>query len=234
MFVVAALATVIGAMIQGSIGFGMNLVTVPALALVLPEALPVAVIILGIPISLSMLRYEHDAVDRAGIAWIIVGRVPGTICGVAVVAIVSTRVLQGVVGVVVLTLVAASMLMPPIQVSTRTQLAAGWASGLTGTAAGIGGPPLALLYQHHAGAIVRSTLAASFLFGTFLSVAGLALAGQVSSGQALLGAGLSPLAIAGSIAGRRFHSWLDRGWLRPLVLAFVSVAAAMAVADALM
>src|SRR3546814_3868911 len=41
--IVAALATFVGATIQGSLGFGMNLVTVPALALVLPEALPVAV-----------------------------------------------------------------------------------------------------------------------------------------------------------------------------------------------
>src|SRR3546814_12821285 len=62
--IVAALATFVGATIQGSLGFGMNLVTVPALALVLPEALPVAVITLGLSISIGMLRHEHPALDR--------------------------------------------------------------------------------------------------------------------------------------------------------------------------
>src|SRR5690606_23216691 len=36
----AALATLVGAAVQGAIGFGMNLVTVPVLALLVPEALP--------------------------------------------------------------------------------------------------------------------------------------------------------------------------------------------------
>src|SRR3546814_2113004 len=71
--------------IQGSLGFGMNLVTVPALALVLPEALPVAVITLGLSISIGMLRHEHHALDRVGLAWILAGRVPGSVVGAWVV-----------------------------------------------------------------------------------------------------------------------------------------------------
>src|SRR3546814_14681487 len=75
--IVAALATFVGATIQGSLGFGMNLVTVPALALVLPEALPVAVITLGLSISIGMLRPEPPARPRVGLAWHLAGRVPG-------------------------------------------------------------------------------------------------------------------------------------------------------------
>lgn len=230
---VAVLATVLGATIQGAIGFGMNLVTVPMLALVLPESLPVAVIVLALPIAVSMLRHEHHAVDRAGLGWIIAGRIPGTLCGVLVVATVSTNMLQGIVSILVLALVAASLLTPPVPVSAGTQLAAGTVSGVTGTAAGIGGPPLALLYQNQTGAIMRSTLAASFLFGSLLSIVTLGIAGEVGPGQLLLGAGLAPLAVMGSIAGRRFHDQLDHGWLRPSVLVFVSIAAGMALIDAL-
>lgn len=230
---VAALATLIGATIQGSLGFGMNLVTVPALALVVPEALPVAVIVLGFPVSVSMLRHERRAVDRAGVGWILIGRLPGTAIGAWVVAVVSTAVLQGLVGVVVLLLVVASAVMPPLPVRRDSQLVAGVVSGVTGTAAGIGGPPLALLYQHGSGAAMRSTLAASFLFGTILSLAALALAQQVGVGQLLLGAGLAPLVVAGTVAGRSFHGWLDRGWLRPAVLLFAAAAALTVLLDAL-
>ena len=230
---VAVLATILGATIQGSIGFGMNLVTVPALALVLPEALPVTVIVLGLPISIGMLRHERHAIDRLGVAWIVAGRVPGTLFGAWVVATVSTAVLQGLVGLVVLLLVVASVVVPPLPVRRGTQVVAGAVSGVTGTAAGIGGPPLALLYQHQSGAIMRSTLAASFLVGTFLSIGALAAADEVGTGQLLLGAGLAPLVVAGTVGGRRLHGWLDQGWLRPAVLTFAAVAAITVLVDAL-
>lgn len=230
--VAAAAATAVGATMQGAIGFGMNLVTVPVLALVQPKALPVTVIVLGIPISAGMARYEWKSLDRAGVAWIIAGRVPGTVAGALIVAAVSTSVLQALAGGIVLALVVASVVTPPLRVHRGTQLAAGVVSGVTGTSAGIGGPPLALLYQRHPGPTMRATLAASFMLGTVLSLVTLGAAGQVGADQVFLGAGLAPVVIAGSIAGRRFHRWLERGWLRPAVLTFAAVTAVTALIHA--
>jgi uncharacterized protein len=221
--VAAAAATAIGAIVQGSLGFGMNLVSVPVIALVLPKALPVTVIVLGIPIAIGMVHYERHAIDRVGVGWIIAGRIPGTILGGWVVVVASTAILQGVTGAIVLALVVASVAMPPLRVRRETQMAAGLVSGVTGTSAGIGGPPLALLYQHHPGPTMRSTLAASFVFGTLLSLATLLIAGQVGADQVLLGCGLAPVVVAGSVVGRRLHSFLDQGWLRPAVLVFAGI-----------
>src|SRR4029079_5193713 len=120
--ILAALATIVGATIQGSIGFGLNLVTVPVLALVLPDALPVTVVLLGIPISIAMLRHEHHALDRRGLGWIITGRVPGTIVGAWVAATVTTTMLQGLIGGFVLLFVLASILTPPLPVRPGTQV----------------------------------------------------------------------------------------------------------------
>ena len=228
----AAVATLVGAAIQSSIGFGMNLVTVPVLALVLPESLPVAVIVLGIPISVTMLRHEHGAVDRAGLGWLIGGRIPGTALAVWVVAVVSTAALQVVVGGVVLAVVLASVVAPPIPVRPATQAVAGMVSGITGTAAGIGGPPVALLYQHREGPTIRSTLAAAFLIGTGLSLSFLLAARLVTLEQVALGVGLTPLVIVGAVWGRRSHATLERGWLRPAVLGFAAVSALLVIADA--
>ncbi|MGH8978482.1 MAG: sulfite exporter TauE/SafE family protein [Acidimicrobiia bacterium] len=230
----AALATIFGATIQGAIGFGMNLVTVPVLALLLPESLPLVAVLLGIPISIAMLRHEHHALDRNGLAWIITGRVPGSIIGAWVVATVTVATLQGLIGAFVLVFVGTSLFTPPIPVRSETQLAAGAVSGVTGTAAGIGGPPIALLYQHHSGPAMRSTLAASFFFGTLLSIITLSVARQVGWDQVGLGLGLAPLVVAGSYAGRRFHDFLDRGWMRPAVLVFATISALVVIADALL
>jgi uncharacterized protein len=228
---VVAVATLTGAAIQGGIGFGMNLLVVPVMALVMPEVLPAAAILLGVPISITMLRYEFSALDRAGIAWLFGGRVPGTVIGVALVATVTTAVLQVLVASVVLLFVAASVAAPPIRVTRLTKLGAGAVSGVTGTAAGIGGPPVALLYQHHRGSVMRSTLAASFFFGTLLSFGGLAVGGQVTARQLLVGLVLAPVVVSGSVLGRRLHAVLDRGWLRPAVLTFAAAAALGTIVD---
>lgn len=229
----AVAATAIGAMMQGAVGFGMNLVTVPVLALVQPKALPVTVIMLGIPISIGMARYEWKSVDRAGVAWMIAGRVPGSVGGALIVATVSTAALQAIAGGIVFALVIASVATPPLSVRRGTQMAAGVVSGVTGTSAGIGGPPLALLYQHHPGPTMRSTLAAAFMFGTALSLVTLGAAGQVGADQVFLGAGLAPVVVAGSVAGRRFHRFLELGWLRPTVLVFAGLTAVGALIRAL-
>ncbi len=227
--IAAAVAIAIGATVQGSLGFGMNLVSVPVLALVLPKALPVTVIVLGIPIAIGMVRYERHAIDRAGVGWMVAGRVPGAILGAWIVATVSTSTLQAIAGGIVLILVIASGFMPPVRVRREAQIAAGVVSGLTGTSAGIGGPPLALLYQHHPGPTMRSTLAAAFFFGTVMSLVTLVIARQVRTDQIVLGVAMAPMVVVGSVMGRRLHKFLDRGWLRPAVLILASITAVTAI-----
>jgi hypothetical protein len=228
----ALLATLVGASIQGSIGFGMNLVTVPVLALVLPESLPATAVLLGIPMSLAMVRHEHQSIDRSGLTWILVGRVPGTILGTWVVAAVSVDALKVLIGAFVIGAVALSLGAPPVRLSRSNQFTAGVVSGTTGTAAGIGGPPLALLYQHSSGPTMRSTLAAAFFVGTIFSVLSLAVAGQVLLAHLVLVTLLVPVVVAGSWIGRRLHGVLDRAWLRPAVLAFAAVSGIVVIVDA--
>ncbi len=231
-FVAAAVATLVGATIQGAIGFGMNLVTVPVLALLVPGSLPVSVIVLGIPISVTMFLFERHSIDRQGILWIFVGRLPASAVGAAIVAAVSTSALQAIVGLLLVAMVVASVAMPPVPVNRRSQTVAGAIAGLTGTTAGIGGPPLALLYQRYAGPTIRSTLAASFLFGTVVSLSALSLSGSVELDQLAFGAGLAPFVVGGVLIGRRAHDLLDRGWMRPAVLTFACLSAVVVLVEA--
>ncbi len=227
-FVLIAATVLVGAAIQGAIGFGINLLSVPIFALVAPELLPVAAIILGIPISIAMLRHEHADLDREGLGWLIGGRVPGSVIGAWFVAVASTSSLRIAVAVFVLVLVAASIAAPAIPVAPATQVTAGVVSGITGTTAGIGGPPVALLYQRHRGPAMRSTLAASFVAGTIISLTTLGLSGSIELEAVVVGAALAPVVLLGTVLGRRMHGLLEQGWLRPAVLA-VSVGSAVAV-----
>jgi len=231
-FAVLVVAVLVGAAIQGAIGFGMNLVSVPVFAIVAPETLPVAVIVLGTSISISMFRHERADVDRTGLAWIIGGRVPGSVLGAWFVAVASTQDLRVAVASFVMAIALVSAAAPAVPVSPFTQLTAGVVSGVTGTTAGIGGPPVALLYQRHRGPTMRSTLAATFFAGTIISLAVLAVSGSIELHAVLVGAALTPAVVAGSVLGRFFHDLLERGWLRPAVLVFSIASSVWVLVDA--
>jgi hypothetical protein len=97
----------------------------------------------------------------------------------------------------VLLAVAMSTLTASIPVNRVTATTAGFASGAMGTATSIGGPPLALLYQHHEGPVLRATLSVAFAVGTVLSLTGLAIAGAIEPWHVVLASALLPGLLAG-------------------------------------
>jgi uncharacterized membrane protein YfcA len=223
---VALTAVLAGAFVQGSVGFGVNILAAPVIALVEPDALPAALILAALPLAAGMLVREHGAIDGDGLRWLVVGRLPGTVLGVLVVATLPADGLSVVIGALVLAAVAMSAVAPPPAVTRTSALAIGALSGAMGTASSIGGPPAALLYQHHPGTVLRSTTAALFVFGTLLSAAALAVAGEVTADDVVLAVVLTP-AIAGGLAlSHVFAGRIDAGWLRPGVLVVAAVAGA--------
>ena len=229
-FVAILLATVIGATVQGTVGFGQNLVVVPVVALLVPEALPAALVFAGTPITIAMAVREHHGIDRRGLAWMTAGRVPGTLAGLVIVATLSTSALGALAGGVVLVAAVASAIAPPLQVTPAAALVTGTASGVFGTAAAIDGPPMALLYQHHPGPELRPTLAAAFVVGSVMTVSGLVLAGEVAGWQVALALALFPGIAAGFWLSRPVTRMLHGRSLRPAVLAVAGLTGVAALA----
>lgn len=228
-FALALTATFAGAIIQGSIGFGYALVAVPALTLIRPEALPATILLLAFPMTILMALRERRAIDVPGFAWMTAGRTVGIGGGLALLTAVPARSLSILLGAFILLGVLLSGLAPDLEVKTSTRLIAGVASGVMGTAAGIGGPALALVYQSRPGPQLRSTLALSFAVGIVLSIAGLAAAGRAELWHALLALRLLPALLLGLLVARTAARWLDERWLRPAVLAFAAISGVVAI-----
>jgi hypothetical protein len=83
----------------------------------------------------------------------------------------------------------------PVRISTLS--AAGFISGVTGTATSIGGPPMAILYQHRSPHQIRSTLGVFFIVGAALSLVGLGLAGEVEASTFYLALAMVPALVTG-------------------------------------
>lgn len=220
------------ALVQGCIGFGMALLTTPVLALVDPAFVPVPLLLVNLPLSTLVAVRERGAVDRAALPFALAGRVVGTAAGTLVVAAVSTDTLQVVVALVVLAAVAVSARGPAVVPGPRTLVAAGFASGVTGTTAALGGPPIALLYRDAPGARLRSTLAVYFLVGSTLSLGGLALAGLVTRHTLALAAALVPGTLVGFALSSAVAPHVDRRGLRGIVLATSGISAVVLLATA--
>ena len=221
---VALVAVLAGAFVQGTVGFGVNLLAAPVLALAEPDALPATLILVAMPLAVGMLVREHGATDWTGLRWLVVGRLPGTALGALVVATLPDDGLAAVIGLLVLLAVAMSLAAPPLPVTRGSALAVGAVSGAMGTASSIGGPPAALLYQHPAGPVLRSTTAALFVVGTTLSIVALAVAGQVGWDHVGLAVALTPAVAGGLLLSRRLGHRIDAGWLRPAVLVVAAAA----------
>jgi uncharacterized protein len=223
------IAGMIGATVQGTVGFGANLIAVPVVAIVAPEALPATLILWALPLTAAMVAREHHGVDWSGVGWMTVGRVPGTAVGAWVVATVATNTRSALCGAVVLVVVAASSWTKQVRLTPVTKTAAGLMAGIMGTATSIGGPPMALLYQHNEGRVLRSTLAMAFTVGTITSLTALALTGAIEAWQVGLALALVPALFVGLVLSRALAHRLDGPWLRPTVLAIAALAGLVAV-----
>lgn len=219
----------VGATVQGIVGFGANVVTVPVVAVVAPEALPAALVLWAVPMVIAMAHRERIGVDWSGVGWMSAGRLPGTAIGAWVVSIVAPDTLSVLAGSAVLIAVVASVLSPALPLNRITQTTAGFAAGVMGTTTSIGGPPMALLYQHQEGRVLRSTLAAGFVVGTSMTLLGLGIAGVVEMRHLLVALALLPGLGGGMLLSGRLVHRVDHGLVRPAVLGVAAVAAGLAV-----
>ena len=209
--------------VQGATGVGFALIVAPVLGLLHPALLPVCVLVLMLPLNVYVLWRERSALDKPGATWITVGRVVGTAGGLWVLVVLNLNQLNIVVGVSTIAAVLATMLAPSFTPGRRAFLASGLVTGITETATGIGGPPLALIYQHQPVSVMRSTIALCFLAGELVSLATLLVAGRIDAAQMTAAAQLLPALIIGAMLSHVIHHRVNTQFLRAFVLLFALV-----------
>ncbi len=207
----------IGSALQASIGVGLGLLAAPTLVAMDPGFIPGALTVAVVPLTVGMTIRELDHVDRS-ILGAAIGRFVGVVVGAWVVATTGQRGVAIVVGLSVLFAVVASAAGLRFAPSRRNLLIAGTTAGFTGTAAGVGGPPMALTYQHSDPRILRSTLAAFNTIGSAFTIPSLAIAGVIGRRELQLALLLVPAVVLGLWSGRYTIARLHPDRVRPFVL----------------
>ncbi len=223
---------------QGLAGFGLALVAVPLLAMVLPVATLVPlVVLLGVVVSLLNLLHLHHAVPGVRLGWLLLGYLLGLPAGLWFLIRAPEALVLGLLGLflIIFALLSLSGRQPRGRWLRERRLAIGMLSGALGAAYGTNGPPVIL----HVGAHPewgsdrqKATLTLFFLFSGGLTAAAQG-AGGLLTGQVLVLALWSlPVLLGGALAGGRLYRRLGEHDYRRLVLALVLLAGMLLLARA--
>jgi uncharacterized membrane protein YfcA len=207
-----------GALLQGSVGFGLGLIGVPLLVLIDPTYVPGPVLLAAFFLNLLIFFRERHAIHIKGLHWAIIGRIVGAILGAMILLAIPQKSLSAMFGVMVLLAIAISLAGIHLTITPKNIFGAGVASGILGTTSSIGGPPIALIYQKHDGPTIRGTLSGIFIFGTIISLIALTIIGRFGLGEIKATGTLIPGVFLGFLLSNRSTEILDRGFTRPSVL----------------
>ncbi|MEO3885680.1 sulfite exporter TauE/SafE family protein [Nonomuraea sp. B5E05] len=212
-------------------GFGLGLVAVPVLTMIEPGLMPGAVQMVNLAMPLFTLASEWRRVEWRGVGFALLGRLPGSVIGALIVvytSIYARSVFVAVMVVIAVLLTARAMSVPRTGV---TLASAGFVSGITGTATGIGGPPVALVYQSAEGPQIRATLAMFFCLSALQSLGILALVGELPVQAVAAGATLVVPMALGFLASGPLRRYLDGGRARMAVLVVATASALSLIAQ---
>ena len=220
---IASAVVMIGATVQGSVGFGLGLLAAPTLMLIDVRMVPGPLLVASLVLTLLLSHRERAAIDMTGLRWALGGRLVGVVAGASTLAVLSRDGVAMAFGLMVLASVLLSASGLHVRPRRATLLTAGSLSGFMGTVTAVGGPPMALLYQRADGPRIRGTLSAFFVAGISLSLISLRMVDRLGLVELGLAAVLVPGVVAGFAASAVTSRVLDRGFTRIGVLLVAGV-----------
>lgn len=211
---IIAVALLGASVLQSSIGFGMGMLAAPIIGVIDPSLLPGTIVLLAVLVTAVGTWKERRDLDLRGAGWALTGRIPGSLLGAWLVAILSPDALAWVVAAVVLAGVGMAFVGWAPHPGRRNLMVAGLASGVMGTSTSIGGAPMALIWQGSHGPRLRGTMSAFFLIGSLISAGALIVVGAVTPQTYQLVVWMIPVVLLGYLLSRFINRVLDRRRLR--------------------
>ncbi len=219
----AALIVFFGSIIQGSVGIGLGFVAVPLLVLINPDFVPGPLLLAALLLTILIAVREHSSIEFKNISWAVAGRTLGTVIGVFMLVLIPVGSISLLFAGMILLAVIISLLGLRISLNKKNLFGTGVLSGVMGTTSAIGGVPMAIIYQDLKGPNLRGTLSGIFTIGTMLSILALTLSGKFGWKEIELAGVLIPGIILGYLFSLLTSKYLDRGYIRPIVLIIASI-----------
>ena len=194
---------IVGAITQSAIGIGFGL---PACFLVLyePSMVPSCIVLMGTFLAFSNAFLSLNDVIKKDLIYSFSGRIVGSLLSIPLLYLtLGTKNYLIFFGVLLLVAVFLSVKKWNIAASKKNITIAGACSGLMGTMIGIGGPPMAIVYQNSTAKNVVATLNMFFGIGALFSVLLLVYIDLINLREVMRSLMLAPALIIGIYFGRK-------------------------------
>ncbi|BCE01300.1 sulfite exporter TauE/SafE family protein [Marinicellulosiphila megalodicopiae] len=212
-----ALALFIGCVLQTALGFGMAIVAAPIIMLFAPQYVPSVITIVALFLSVQNATNLRSDIQWKFMLPAYITRVPGTVIGVALVALMPTFILQLIITLMVFVAIFVTIFIKPFNSTVLNMSVASFFSGIAGSATSIGGPPMAIVMQHGKSNHTRANLSGYFVFACFTSLVGYQLAGLMDSHLWITGLTLTPIAFIAFYIGKKLRIYTEK-YFRQLLL----------------
>ncbi|EWH10342.1 membrane protein [Catenovulum agarivorans DS-2] len=187
----------VGAFVQGIIGYGLGILSVPLVFMVMPSMIPAPMIFNSIFLCLIIATDNKNYIDSNILKWPIVGALVGTATAASVLAGVEERTFALVFSSMLLVLISLSVLKVKLPINVSSSTTAGFFSALSGTITAIGGPPIALLWQNLPPQVIRANMSVFFIASSIIALVALFLIGKFGWAEIKLSAATLPGVIVG-------------------------------------
>ena len=232
--ILANLALLAGACLQGVAGYGIGTLAAPLLFLISPTLVPAPLVLNAVVLTIFMVLRNRGALQIREVRFAIGGGAAGMLLAGLTLLLISPKGFELVFGVLILigVLLSVAGLRPAL--NARNSVLAGAASTYMGTITAVGGPPIALIYQNQKGPLVRANMSAFFLVASFFSIAALVASGYLGNRELQLFAVTFPGVIIGFWLSGKLVNRMPFDGLKPVILGIAAVAGAAALVRGLL
>jgi uncharacterized membrane protein YfcA len=233
--ILALVLATIGSAVQGVLGFGLAVVSAPILVLMNPQSVfvPGPMLLAAMLLTILIAHRDRGSVARQEVAIGTAGRVIGMLPAAYALSMLDQRSYSFLFAALVLLGVALSVSGWHLRPTPKTLFAASALSAFMGTISSVGGPPLALVYQHQNAPHIRGTMSTIFTVGTVISISGLWWVGRFGQPELVAGLLLVPAILAGFVASHYLTRYIDGKWTRQAILGVSILSAAVIIAKVL-
>ena len=194
---------IVGAITQSAIGIGFG---IPACFLIIlePTMVPSCIVLMGTFLAFSNAFLSLKDIITEDLTYSFSGRVIGTLISIPLITLtIGTKSFLIIFGILLLITVFLSAKKWNVIASKKNITIAGVCSGFMGTLTGVGGPPMAIVYQNSSSKNVVATLNMFFGIGALFSVLILIYIDLINLREVMRCLLLTPGIVVGIVLGRQ-------------------------------
>jgi len=224
-FLLANFILIVSSILQMATGVSVGIIIVPFLAMISYTLLPVPVVFASLTLTIMMAYQGREHIDTNNMPQIGFGMLLGMFFAVYILKNIELEHLGVLFGLLILLSVFISIKIKTFKLGQKVNYSGGFMAGLIGTLALSGGQILALLFQNHPLASIKSSLA--FLYTIFSLVLLLVfyVVGEFSYVQLISGFYMMPGFIIGFFIAPKFTKYFNPKYTKIVVLVMATIGA---------